>query len=106
VDDLDGTLDAISTVLAPGGGLGFLTHNRTLAAFLELIWEEEYVRNTMPEGFHEFARFIGPAELTDGHARNGVVVQEIKGVARAPDGSRSLMDDTTVTYIGWALRTR
>ena len=106
VDDLDGTLDAISTVLAPGGGLGFLTHNRTLAAFLELIWEEEYVRHTMPEGFHEFARFIAPAELTDGLARHGMVVQEIKGVARAPDGSRSLMDDTTVTYIGWALRTR
>jgi 2-polyprenyl-6-hydroxyphenyl methylase/3-demethylubiquinone-9 3-methyltransferase len=106
VDDLDGTLDAISTVLAPGGALGFLTHNRTLAAFLELIWDEEYVRHSMPEGFHEFARFITPAELTDGLARHAMVVQEVKGVTRAPDGSRSLVDDTTITYIGWALRTR
>ncbi len=106
VDDLDGTLDAISTVLAPGGALGFLTHNRTLAAFLELIWDEEYVRHSMPEGFHEFARFVTPAELTDGLARHGMVVQEVKGVAREPDGSRALVDDTTVTYIGWALRTR
>ena len=106
VDDLDGTLDAISTVLAPGGALGFLTHNRTLAAFLQLIWDEEYVRHSMPEGFHEFARFITPAELTDGLARHGMVVQEVKGVTREPDGSRSLVNDTTITYIGWALRTR
>src|SRR6266576_2007948 len=106
VDDLDSTLDAISTVLAPGGALGFLTHNRTLAAFLELIWDEEYVRHSMPEGFHEFARFITPAELADGLARHAMVVQEVKGVTRAPDGSRSLVDDTTITYIGWALRTR
>ena len=106
VEDLDATVDAIATVLAPGGGLGFLTHNRTLAAFLELIWEEEYVRHTMPEGFHEFARFITPAELSEGLARHGMVVQEVKGVGRAPDGTRSLVDDTTITYIGWALRTR
>src|SRR2546422_3702381 len=51
-------------VLAPGGGLGFLTHNRTIAAFLRLIWDEEYVHHTMPEGFHDFARFITPEELT------------------------------------------
>jgi 2-polyprenyl-6-hydroxyphenyl methylase/3-demethylubiquinone-9 3-methyltransferase len=106
VDDLDRTLAAIATVLAPGGGLGFLTHNRTIAAFLQLIWEEEYVQHTMPEGFHDFARFVAPAELTDHLARHGMVVQEMKGVARVADGSRSLNDDTTVTYIGWALRTR
>jgi 2-polyprenyl-6-hydroxyphenyl methylase/3-demethylubiquinone-9 3-methyltransferase len=106
VDDLDRTLAAIATVLAPGGGLGFLTHNRTIAAFLELIWKEEYVQLTMPEGFHDFARFITPTELTEQLARHGMVVQEMKGIGRAADGSRSLIDDTTVTYIGWALRTR
>jgi len=106
VEDLDRTLAAIAAVLAPGGGLGFLTHNRTIAAFLQLIWDEEYVEHTMPEGFHDFARFITPAELTDGLTRHGMVVQEVQGVGRAADGSRSLIDDTTVTYIGWALRTR
>lgn len=106
VDDLDRTLAAIATVLAPGGGLGFLTHNRTIAAFLQLIWEEEYVQRTMPEGFHDFARFVTPAALTEQLVRHGMVVQEITGLARAPDGTRSLIDDTTVTYIGWALRTR
>ncbi len=106
VDNLDRTLAAIATVLAPGGGLGFLTHNRTIAAFLRLIWEEEYVEHTMPEGFHDFARFIPPADLTEQLARHGMVVQEMSGVGRAGDGSRSLIDDTTVTYIGWALRTR
>jgi 2-polyprenyl-6-hydroxyphenyl methylase / 3-demethylubiquinone-9 3-methyltransferase len=107
VDDLDRTLVAIAAVLAPGGGLGFLTHNRTIAAFLQLIWDEEYVQHTMPEGFHEFARFITPTELSDGLARNGMVVQEVKGVARAAEGGgRVLTDDLSVTYLGWALRTR
>jgi 2-polyprenyl-6-hydroxyphenyl methylase/3-demethylubiquinone-9 3-methyltransferase len=106
VDDLDRTVAAIATVLAPGGGLGFLTHNRTIAAFLQVIWEEEYVQRTMPEGFHDFARFITPAELTERLARHGMVVQEIKGLARTADGGRSLIDDTTITYIGWALRIR
>ena len=106
VDDLDRALAAIAAVLAPGGGLGFLTHNRTLAAFLQLVWEEEYVQHTMPEGFHDFLRFITPDELSEGLARHGMVVQELKGVGRAADGSRSLTDDLTVTYIGWALRTR
>lgn len=106
VDDLERTMAAIATVLAPGGGLGFLTHNRTVAAFLRLIWEEEYVAHTMPEGFHDFARFITPFELTEQLTRHGMVVQELKGLGRAADGSRALIDDTTVTYIGWALRTR
>ena len=97
VDDRDRALAAIAAVLAPGGGLGFLTHNRTIAAFLQVIWDEEYVHHTMPEGFHDFARFITPGELTDGLQRNGMVVQEMKGIVRAEDGTgrRILADDLT-----------
>ena len=108
VDDLDRTLAGVAAVLAPGGGLGFLTHNRTIAGFLQVVWDEEYVQHTMPEGFHEFERFITPAELTEKLARNDMVVQEMKGIARAGDGSgrRVLTDDLSITYLGWALRTR
>ena len=108
VNDLDRTIAGIARVLAPGGGLGFLTHSRTIAGFLQVIWEEEYVQHTMPEGFHDFARFITPGELTEKLARNDMVLQEMKGVARAGDGSgrRVLTDDLSVTYLGWALRTR
>jgi 2-polyprenyl-6-hydroxyphenyl methylase/3-demethylubiquinone-9 3-methyltransferase len=108
VDDLDRTITGIARVLAPGGGLGFLTHNRTIAGFLQVVWDEEYVQHTMPEGFHDFARFITPAELTEALARHDMVVQEMKGVERAGDGTgrRVLTDDLGVTYLGWALRTR
>src|SRR3989442_8561554 len=70
VADLDSAIAGISRVLAPGGGLGFVTHNRTIAAFLRLIWEEEYVHQTLPQGFHEFARFVTPEELAERLARN------------------------------------
>jgi 2-polyprenyl-6-hydroxyphenyl methylase/3-demethylubiquinone-9 3-methyltransferase len=107
VDDLERAIAAVAAVLAPGGGFGWLTHNRTIAAFLQIVWDEEYVRHTMPEGFHDFRRFITPAELAAGLARHGLVVQEMKGVARAGDGGeRVLTDDLSVTYLGWALRTR
>jgi 2-polyprenyl-6-hydroxyphenyl methylase/3-demethylubiquinone-9 3-methyltransferase len=108
VDDLDRTLGAVASVLAPGGGFGFLTHNRTIAAFLQLVWTEEYVQHTMPEGFHDFRRFITPAELTEKLARCDIVVQDVRGVARADDGTgqRVLTDDRSITYVGWALRTR
>jgi len=108
VDDLERTIAGIACVLAPGGGLGFLTHNRTIAGFLQVVWDEEYVQHTMPEGFHDFARFITPADLSDALARHDMVVQEMKGVERAGDGTgrRVLTDDLSVTYLGWALRTR
>jgi len=108
VDDLERTIAGIARVLAPGGGLGFLTHNRTIAGFLQVVWDEEYVQHTMPEGFHDFARFITPAELSHALARYDMVVQEMKGVERAGDGTgrRVLTDDLGVTYLGWSLRTR
>jgi 2-polyprenyl-6-hydroxyphenyl methylase / 3-demethylubiquinone-9 3-methyltransferase len=102
VDDLERSLAAIARLLSRGGGLGFLTHNRTPAAFLQLIWTEEYVDHTMPEGFHEFRRFITPGELTEGLARCGVAVQEMKGVWRGEGGRRVLSDDLSITYLGWA----
>ena len=72
------------------------------------MWDEEYVQHTMPEGFHDFARFITPPQLTEALARHDMVVQEMKGVERAGDGTgrRVLTDDLRVTYLGWALRTR
>jgi 2-polyprenyl-6-hydroxyphenyl methylase/3-demethylubiquinone-9 3-methyltransferase len=104
VDDLDRTVARVAAVLAPAGGVGFLTHNRTPAAFLDLIWDEEYVRHTMPEGFHEFARFITPDEFAERLLRHGIRVREMKGIARAARGGRALVDDLTITYIGWAQR--
>jgi 2-polyprenyl-6-hydroxyphenyl methylase / 3-demethylubiquinone-9 3-methyltransferase len=106
VDDLERALGGLAAVLAPGGGLGFLTHNRTPGAFLQLVWAEEYVDHTMPEGFHDFARFITPDELTNELVRHGMVVQELRGVARDERGGRFLTDDLSITYLGWALRTR
>lgn len=102
VDDLERTLTGCARVLRPGGGFGFLTHNRTPAAFLRLIWDEEYVAHTMPEGFHEFRRFITPEEMRVALARHGLTVQEMKGLVRESGGRRVLTDDLSVTYLGWA----
>src|SRR5256714_15662908 len=77
VEDLDRTLAGVAAVLAPGGGLGVLTHNRTIAGVLQGVWAEGDVQHTMPEGFHDFRRFISPAGLADKLARHDMVVQEM-----------------------------
>jgi len=57
----------------------------------------------MPEGFHEFRRFLSPEELRAALADQGLIVQEMKGVVRADEtGRRALADDLSVTYLGWA----
>lgn len=106
VADLGRAVAGLALALVPGGGVGFLTHNRTPRAFLDLVWREEYVDHVLPEGFHDFARFRTPEELRVALADHGVVVQEMKGVTRDATTGRVLSDDLTVTYLGWALRTR
>src|SRR5438094_10008876 len=63
VDDLERTIAGIARVLAPGGGLGVLTHNRTIAGFLQVVWDEEYVQHTCPEGFQRLPPLIHPPRL-------------------------------------------
>ena len=92
VDDLDATLAAIAGVLAPGGGLGFLTHSRSVAAFLQLIWKKNTSNTPCPKA-HDFA-LNTPASSPSAWRPTAWFVQEMKGLGRAADGSRSLIDDT------------
>src|SRR5260370_1676190 len=52
VDDLDRTLAAVATVLGPGGGVGVLAPNRTIAASPPLAWTAARAPPTLAEGFH------------------------------------------------------
>jgi 2-polyprenyl-6-hydroxyphenyl methylase/3-demethylubiquinone-9 3-methyltransferase len=63
VADLAQTLTEIHRVLKPGGVFCFDTINRTFKAKLVMIWLLETVLNEIPQGVHDWHKFVQPEEL-------------------------------------------
>jgi 2-polyprenyl-6-hydroxyphenyl methylase/3-demethylubiquinone-9 3-methyltransferase len=105
VDDLDRTLDMCAAAVRLGGLFGFLTHNQTLVAFEELIWNGEYRSGLIPKGNHDFHKFISPDELSRRVAARGLQVVEVQGLEldMNPPGVR-IGASTEVSYIGYAIK--
>lgn len=107
VDDLPSALAACARALKPGGFLGFLTHNQTLAAFELLIWRQEYVEGVMPKGAHDFHKFLTPETLAAALVAAGIDLVEVRGLSRSGDGDSreiTVSDDLSVSYLGYGLR--
>lgn len=103
VENLDRTLDMCVSALAPGGTVLFLTHNQTLAAFQEMIWNGEYQVGLVPKGIHDFHRFMAPDDLAGRMTARGLQVIDISGLAVDVTGPRIvIVDSTEVSYIGYA----
>jgi 2-polyprenyl-6-hydroxyphenyl methylase / 3-demethylubiquinone-9 3-methyltransferase len=103
VENIDRTLDMCASALAPGGTFLFLTHNQTLAAFEELIWNGEYQVGLVPKGNHDFHKFIAPDDLAGRIAARGLQVADISGLAVDVSGPRVvIVESTEVSYLGYA----
>ena len=100
VDDLEASLDAAIRALKPGGHFGFLTHNATLEAFTQIIWQWEYVDRSSSRGAHEFHRFITPETLARLLRARGARVTRTTGIAWSPE--IRLTRSTRVSYLGVA----
>ncbi len=105
VDDLDRTLDMCASAVRPDGLFGFLTHNQTLLAFEELIWNGEYRSGLIPKGNHDFHKFICPDDLTRRAVARGLQVVDVQGLELEmdPPGVR-LGASSEVSYIGYAIK--
>lgn len=56
-------IQAIATLLKPGGKLFCSTLNRTPGAYMTAIIGAEYILNKLPKGTHEYKKFIRPNEF-------------------------------------------
>lgn len=65
VADRPAFLDAIASVLRPGGVLVLTTINRTPRSYAVAIVGAEYVLRMVPRGTHDWDQFPKPEELTD-----------------------------------------
>ena len=103
IDDLDAFLPEVLGMLKEGGLLFFGTINRTLKARLFAILVAEKILKMLPSGTHAFERFIRPSELVRSLKKNGLGVEELKGMTYDPLKLEfKLSDDLSVNYLGYA----
>ena len=79
VSDLQQTISEIYRILKPGGFFGFDTINRTFKSKLVMIWLLEDILPEIPQGIHDWQKFIKPEELRQLMDENGFGDFDLKG---------------------------
>jgi 2-polyprenyl-6-hydroxyphenyl methylase/3-demethylubiquinone-9 3-methyltransferase len=85
-DDLPGLVMDACKLLKDGGVFLFSTINKTPKARLLAIFVAERVLRMIHPGTHDFEKFIKPSRLAGLLRKNGVEVEEIKGMTYDPLG--------------------
>lgn len=75
VPDPASVVRACATLVKPGGWVFFSTINRNPKSYALAIVAAEYVLKMLPQGTHEFDKFIRPSELAAFCREAGLVVK-------------------------------
>jgi 2-polyprenyl-6-hydroxyphenyl methylase/3-demethylubiquinone-9 3-methyltransferase len=105
VDDIETFLGDAAALLKVGGHLLFGTINKTLRARFFAIFVAENLLGMVPPDTHHYEKFIRPSTLVRILQRNGITVEEIRGMTY--DLLRmefTLSDDTTINYMGYGIK--
>lgn len=84
---------ACARLVKPGGRVIFSTLNRTLKAKLLGVYMAEYVLRWVPQGTHDAAKFIRPAELMDMANSAGLAELAATGIHFNPLLNQFLVSD-------------
>ncbi|MBD2461896.1 3-demethylubiquinone-9 3-O-methyltransferase [Oscillatoria sp. FACHB-1407] len=126
VSDFKQVIREIHRVLQPGGIFFFDTVNRTLKSRIVMIWLLEKILKQLPQGLHDWQKFIRPDELIQILTTNQFQEIEIKGFD-VTDGANletlrtilfqgfdkrekgnlfpiQINDDTSICYIGKSVK--
>jgi len=100
VPDPAATLQALATLVRPGGNVIVSTLNRTPRAFLVAILGAEYVARVLPRGTHEYLKFIRPSELAAWARAAGLDLRDVTGMSYNPlTRAFSLSTNPAVNYL-------
>lgn len=100
VPDPASVVRACADLVKPGGWVFFSTINRNIKAYGLAIVAAEYVLKMLPQGTHEFDKFIKPSELAAFCRRAGLAVVHSKGLQHNPlTGRYWLNADCSVNYM-------
>ncbi|HET9447380.1 MAG TPA: bifunctional 2-polyprenyl-6-hydroxyphenol methylase/3-demethylubiquinol 3-O-methyltransferase UbiG [Steroidobacteraceae bacterium] len=84
VPEPQSVLDALRTLVKPGGHVFVSTLNRNLKSYLLAIVGAEYVMNLLTRGTHTYERFIKPSELARWARAAQLTVEDLAGLAYDP----------------------
>jgi 2-polyprenyl-6-hydroxyphenyl methylase / 3-demethylubiquinone-9 3-methyltransferase len=100
VADLESFLGSSSMMLRPGGLLIAATLNRTLKAFALAVVGAEYVLRWLPQGTHDWRKFLRPHELARLLRAADLTVRDVTGVTYSPlQDAWSLGTDLDINYM-------
>lgn len=100
VPDPASVVAACAALVKPGGHVFLSTINRNPKAWLFAVVGAEYVLRLLPQGTHEYARFIKPSELSAWCRSTDLVVEGMRGLSYNPlNKIYSLGDDVSVNYL-------
>ncbi|KAM9267660.1 LOW QUALITY PROTEIN: ubiquinone biosynthesis O-methyltransferase, mitochondrial [Cariama cristata] len=104
VADLEMFIKCCSRVLKPEGSL-FITTIKTQLSYILGIVVAEKIMGIVPEGTHEWEKFVPPEELERLLESNGFSVKTVNGMLYNPlSGSWSWMESTSVNYAMHAVK--
>jgi 2-polyprenyl-6-hydroxyphenyl methylase / 3-demethylubiquinone-9 3-methyltransferase len=91
---------ACAELVKPGGDLFFTTINRNVKSYLYAIVGAEYVLKLLPQGTHNYEKFLKPSELSGFCRSAGLLVEGITGMSYNPFSKvYTLGADTSVNYL-------
>jgi 2-polyprenyl-6-hydroxyphenyl methylase/3-demethylubiquinone-9 3-methyltransferase len=101
VADVPAFLQAVTSLLKPGGILFMSTISRTAKSYALAIIGVEYVLRWLPRGTHTWQKFLKPSELCAGLRKEGMHIEHMTGMTFNPfGGSWSLNEnDLGVNYL-------
>ncbi|WP_206064529.1 bifunctional 2-polyprenyl-6-hydroxyphenol methylase/3-demethylubiquinol 3-O-methyltransferase UbiG [Neptunomonas sp. XY-337] len=101
VPDPSSIVAACAAMLKPGGTAFFSTLNRNPKSYLFAILGAERLLKLVPQGTHDFNKFIQPAELAGWIRASGLEIDDITGMTYNPltQQYRLAPDDVDVNYM-------
>ncbi len=100
VADVESYIKSCAALLNPDGIMFIATINRTVKSFAFAIVGAEYILRWLPQGTHEWKKFLKPSEITTLLERNKLWVDSIKGFSYNPfKDAWHLSSDISVNYI-------
>jgi 2-polyprenyl-6-hydroxyphenyl methylase/3-demethylubiquinone-9 3-methyltransferase len=100
VPDPAAIINACAQLLPTKGEAFFSTINRTPKAFLQAILGAEYLLKLLPQGTHEYQKFLKPSELADMARKAGFQVKQVQGISYNPLTQKfSFVNNVGVNYL-------
>jgi 2-polyprenyl-6-hydroxyphenyl methylase/3-demethylubiquinone-9 3-methyltransferase len=100
VPDPAAIVQALATLVRPGGDVIVSTLHRSWQAFLVAIVGAEHIARVLPRGTHEYLKFIRPSELARWGRSAGLELRDLTGITYNPlTRVFSLSARTDVNYL-------